>query len=75
MQRLQRTIRRGFCLRTMGWLEQALKAYSASGAIAAEVGDMIGVLRARMGDAKIAVARGNLPQAEAMLDDTICQSL
>ncbi|MGA9836336.1 MAG: hypothetical protein WBQ26_03375 [Gemmatimonadaceae bacterium] len=66
--------RRGFCLRTMGWLEQALKAYSASGAIAAEVGDMIGVLRARMGDAKIAVARGNLPQAEAMLDDTIARA-
>jgi len=35
---------------------------------------MIGVLRGRLGDAKIATARGNMPQAESILDETIARA-
>jgi tetratricopeptide (TPR) repeat protein len=33
-------------------------------------GDIVGVLRARIGEAKVAVERGNLPYAQALLEDT-----
>ena len=59
------------CLRTLGRFDEAQVAYATAGAIAEQAGDMLGVLRARIGDAKIAVARGNLPRAEALLDETI----
>ena len=64
-------LQRGFCLRTLGRFEEAQVAYTAAGAVAESVGDMIGVLRGRIGDAKLAVARGNLPYAETVLDETI----
>ena len=67
-------IRRGYCLRTLGRLDSAQDAYRTASRIAATSGDMIGVLQARLGDAKIAVARGNLPQAEQVLDDTIARA-
>jgi len=60
--------------RMMGNFHQAQEAYATAGAIADRAGDMMGVLRARIGDAKIAVARGNLPQAEAVLDATIMRA-
>jgi len=65
---------RGACLRTLGRFEEAQAAYAAAGAVAEQAGDMIGVLRARIGDAKIAVARGNLPYAESVLDETIASA-
>ena len=64
-------LQRAFCLRTLGRFEEAQIAYTAAGAVAERVGDMIGVLRGRIGDAKLAVARGNLPYAESVLDETI----
>jgi tetratricopeptide (TPR) repeat protein len=67
-------IRRGVCLRTLGRVDAAQEAYQTAGRIAATAGDMIGVLQARLGDARIAVARGNLPQAERVLDDTIARA-
>ena len=67
-------LRRGICLRTLGSFQQATEAFAAAGTIAGQAGDMMGVLRARIGDAKIAVARGNLPRAEALLDETISQA-
>jgi tetratricopeptide (TPR) repeat protein len=42
-----------------------------AGRIAEQTGDMMGILRARIGDAKIALLRGNLPRAELILDSTI----
>ena len=64
-------LRLGYCLRQLGEIDQSASAYAMAGRIAEQTGDMIGVLRARIGDAKIAMLRGNLPRAELMLDETI----
>ncbi|MGH7669396.1 MAG: hypothetical protein ACRENQ_07855 [Gemmatimonadaceae bacterium] len=58
-------------LRMLGKLPEAQDAYTTAGVVAQQAGDMIGVLRAQIGVAKISVARGNLPGAEAVLDKTI----
>jgi tetratricopeptide (TPR) repeat protein len=58
-------------LRNVGELGAASDAYEKAQDVANAAGDMIGVLRARIGEAKIAIARGNMPQAETILDDTI----
>jgi len=63
-----------FCLRTMGDLDAASCAYSQASRIAAAANDMLGVLRGRLGDAKIATARGNMPQADAILQETIARA-
>lgn len=60
-----------YCQRSLGALDQSARSYEAAGAIANDVGDMFGILRARVGAAKIAIARGNMPNAEALLDETI----
>jgi tetratricopeptide (TPR) repeat protein len=67
-------LRLGYCLRTLGALDDAAGSYQAASAIARDVGDMFGVLRAQIGAAKIAMARGNMPSAELLLDDTIAQA-
>jgi tetratricopeptide (TPR) repeat protein len=64
----------GACLRTSGNLGAAGSAYEVAARIAQESNDIVGVLRARIGDAKIALARGNLPRAEQLLDATIVDS-
>ncbi len=64
-------LRLGYCLRQIGDIEQSAAAYAVAGRIAEQTGDMMGVLRARIGDAKIAMLRGNLPRAELILDETI----
>jgi tetratricopeptide (TPR) repeat protein len=60
-----------FCLRTLGELDGAASAYEQASRIAYAANDLIGVLRGRLGDAKIATARGNMPHAEAILAETI----
>jgi tetratricopeptide (TPR) repeat protein len=64
-------MRLGFCLRIAGDVDGASDAYRMAGDVAAAVNDMMGVLRSRIGGAKVAIVRGNLPQAEAILDETI----
>ncbi len=64
-------LRLGYCLRSMGALDEAARSYDAASAIAHDVDDMFGMLRAQIGAAKIAIARGNLPMAEQLLQDTI----
>jgi tetratricopeptide (TPR) repeat protein len=64
----------GACLRTSGNLAAAASAYEVAGRIAQASDDIVGVLRSRIGDAKIALARGNLPRAEQLLDSTIAES-
>lgn len=64
-------LRLGACQRTMGALDDAARSYDAASAIARTVDDMFGILRAQIGAAKIALARGNVPQAERLLDETI----
>ena len=68
-------LRLGYCLRQTGEIDQSAAAYSMAGRIAEQTGDMMGVLRARIGDAKIAMLRGNLPRAELILDETIEQAV
>ena len=60
-----------YCQRSLGALDQSARSYEAAGAIAHDVGDMFGILRSRIGAARIAVARGNMPNAEVLLDETI----
>ncbi|MDE3172948.1 MAG: hypothetical protein KGN74_07740, partial [Gemmatimonadota bacterium] len=67
-------LRKAFCLRTLGSFADALAVYATAEAVASRAGDMLNVLRARIGDAKVAIARGNLPRAEAVLDETISQA-
>ena len=64
-------LRLGFCLRQIGEVDQSSAAYGIAGRLSEQTGDMMGVLRARIGDAKIALLRGNLPRAEMILDETI----
>ena len=61
----------GYCMRTLGLWDEAGKAYGIAGRIAAQAGDIMKVLRARLSEAKLAIARGNLPEAESILDETI----
>jgi tetratricopeptide (TPR) repeat protein len=64
-------MRLGYCCRMMGNWEGAASGYGRAGQIGASVGDMMAVLHARIGDAKLAMSRGNLPVAEAIFDETI----
>jgi len=64
-------LRLGFCLRQVGEISESAAAYGIASQLAERVGDMMGVLRARIGDAKIALLRGNIPRAESILDATI----
>lgn len=68
------SIQLGHCLRNVGDLKGASIAYTAGSELAQANGDIIGVLRSRIGEAKVAISRGNMPEAEALLDDTIAQA-
>jgi tetratricopeptide (TPR) repeat protein len=63
-----------FCLRTLGDLDHAARTYDMASNIAYAAGDLMGVLRARLGDAKIAASRGNMPRAESILEETISRA-
>jgi tetratricopeptide (TPR) repeat protein len=64
-------LRRGHCLREIGSFAEAAESFSMAAELAHRSDDMIGALRARIGEAKIVVARGNLPAADAILDETV----
>ena len=64
-------LRRGHCLRELGDFGDATEAFTTAAELAHRTGDMIGTLRARIGEAKIVVARGNLPAADAILYETV----
>jgi tetratricopeptide (TPR) repeat protein len=64
-------IQLAYCRRMLSDLDRAAAAYSTASAVAHAAGDLIGVLRGRLGDAKIAIARGNMPRAETILQETI----
>jgi tetratricopeptide (TPR) repeat protein len=57
-----------------GDLDGAAAAYDEAGRVASSVGDMIGVLRAQVGRAKVCIALGNVPQAELVLDEAILRA-
>ncbi len=64
----------GYCQRMMAQWEDAAYSYAQAGQIASAQNDIERVLRARIADARLAMDRGNLPQAEALLDDTIVRA-
>jgi tetratricopeptide (TPR) repeat protein len=67
-------LRRAYCKRSLGHLECAAESYATASHIADTVHDMFGVLRAQIGAATIAKSKGNLPEAEALLDDAIARA-
>jgi tetratricopeptide (TPR) repeat protein len=64
----------GYCSRMSGELDDAAVAYHQAGRIAHRIGDMVKVLRSEVAEAKLVLERGNLPEAERMLDRTIAQA-
>jgi tetratricopeptide (TPR) repeat protein len=67
-------LRRGHCLRELGDFNDATQSFNTAAELSHRSGDMIGTLRARIGEAKIVVARGNLPAADAILDETAARA-
>jgi len=61
----------GYCYATLGEWDLASAAYDVAGRIAEASSDIVKVLRARLADAKLLTERGNLPGAEAVLDEAI----
>jgi tetratricopeptide (TPR) repeat protein len=61
-------LRRAHCLRELGELAEATATYGTAGQVARASGNLIGDLRAQIGEAKILAARGNLPDADALLE-------
>lgn len=61
----------GYCFRLAGELEEAAAAYDLGEGIAIAAGNMYGVRRARVCQAKLTAQRGNLPGAEEQLDAVI----
>lgn len=64
-------IQYGYCMRMVGEWEEAEVAYAAAGRIADAAGDPVRGLRARMAEARLALTRGNLPEADRILDAAI----
>ncbi|MGE5101385.1 MAG: hypothetical protein ACM3SX_15460, partial [Deltaproteobacteria bacterium] len=64
-------IRLAVCYKNLGDLDTAARAYDRASVVALAAGDLIGVLNARLGDATIAMARGNMPKAESILEETL----
>ncbi len=61
----------GACLRVLARWQDAVQAYAVAGFVAEGIGDVMGVLKARVAEANLAADRGNLPLAERLLDATI----
>jgi tetratricopeptide (TPR) repeat protein len=68
-------LRLAFVLRHLGELGRSLHTYETARAIAESHSDLVGVLRAEVGCARIAILKGNLPEAEAALDDAIARAV
>jgi tetratricopeptide (TPR) repeat protein len=61
----------GLCLRVLTEWQGATTAYDTAAQVAELTGDVMNVLKSRIAEANIAIDRGNLPSAEAILDETI----
>jgi tetratricopeptide (TPR) repeat protein len=64
----------GRCLRVMAEWDEAIACFASASQVATMKDDVMGILRARIQEANIAIDRGNLPYAETLLDDTILQA-
>jgi tetratricopeptide (TPR) repeat protein len=61
-------------MRMLGEWDSAASAYADAGRVAMSMGDVVGILRAQIADARLSTARGNLPRAEEILDETIARA-
>lgn len=68
-------IRLGHCFRNLGQLEEAISAFVEASEVAHAVGDIVGMLRARIGEGIATMLKGNLPRAQTILDDAIDRSM
>lgn len=68
-------MRLGYCYRNLQRIEEAMEAFASASQIATQVGDMVGVLLARVNEGHITALRGNLPRAESILDETITRAI
>jgi tetratricopeptide (TPR) repeat protein len=67
-------LRLGQCYRNLNRIDDATDAFDSAYNIATGVDDIVGVLRARIGESQIAILRGNVPKAVSILDDTIARA-
>ena len=68
------SLRIGYCSRVLGEWDDARAGYARAAEIAAASGDEAGALRSRVGLANLARDRGNVPEAEALLDDVLART-
>jgi tetratricopeptide (TPR) repeat protein len=68
-------LRLGQCYRALSDVVPATEAFASAAEIATTSGDIVGVLRARTGEAQVALIKGNIPTAERILDQTIQQAV
>ena len=68
-------LRLGQCYRALSEVRPAMEAFACAAEIATASGDIVGVLRARIGEAQVALIKGNIPTAEQILDETIQQAV
>lgn len=68
-------MRLGVCHLTLAQIDDATEAFEAASQIANSVGDLVAILQARVYEGHAAVVRGNIPRAEAILDQTIAQAV
>lgn len=61
----------GICLRHLTHFDAAIAAYNKASEVALGVDDLVGVLRGRIGVAQVIGTRGNMPEADAILADTV----
>lgn len=64
-------LRLGQCYRNLNMIDDAAAAFLAASAVSQSVGDMVGTLRAQIGEARVAIMRGNYPLADRLLLETI----
>jgi len=67
-------MRLAHCLRVVGRFDEAGGSYARAKLIATEADDRMKALHARVGEGTLAVARGNLPLGESILDEAIAAS-
>jgi len=68
---IQANMQLGRCLRVLAEWDESLTCFAAAKQVATMTNDVMSILRARIQEANIAIDRGNLPYAEALLDETI----
>src|SRR5437762_4324557 len=71
---VEANIAMGGAARRNGDWETSARAYSQASYIADTIGDRQGILTVQVGIANTYMAKGNLPQAQSILDDVIVQS-